>query len=38
VVLHEESERAKSWSTIFSEATMKEVIPVKTAWQLNERM
>lgn len=36
VILHNESERAKAWSQIFSDTD--EVIPVITAWQLNERM
>jgi 2,3-bisphosphoglycerate-dependent phosphoglycerate mutase len=38
VILHNESERAEAWSRIFSEGTDDEVIPVVTAWQLNERM
>jgi len=38
VILHNESERAEAWSAIFSEDTVEEVIPVVTAWQLNERM
>ncbi|KAI3505021.1 hypothetical protein L1887_26871 [Cichorium endivia] len=38
IVLHNESEQAKSWSQIFSEETKKQCIPVTTAWQLNERM
>ncbi|KAK3230829.1 hypothetical protein Dsin_002710 [Dipteronia sinensis] len=38
IVMHNESEQAKSWSQIFSEETMKQSIPVVTAWQLNERM
>lgn len=38
IVLHNESEQAKSWSQIFSEETKKQCIPVVTAWQLNERM
>uniref|UniRef100_A0A7I4DTT4 phosphoglycerate mutase (2,3-diphosphoglycerate-dependent) n=1 Tax=Physcomitrium patens TaxID=3218 RepID=A0A7I4DTT4_PHYPA len=36
VILHNESERAEAWSRIFSDTD--EVIPVVTAWQLNERM
>lgn len=36
VILHNESERAEAWSRIFSDTD--EVIPVITAWQLNERM
>eukprot|EP00271_Cylindrocystis_brebissonii_P019742 TRINITY_DN6192_c0_g1_i1.p1 TRINITY_DN6192_c0_g1~~TRINITY_DN6192_c0_g1_i1.p1 ORF type:complete len:316 (+),score=62.86 TRINITY_DN6192_c0_g1_i1:309-1256(+) len=38
VILHRESERAIAWSTIFSKDTEEEVIPVVTAWELNERM
>lgn len=38
VVIHNESEQAKAWSTIYSEDTKKQSIPVLTAWQLNERM
>ncbi|CAI5519293.1 unnamed protein product [Closterium sp. Naga37s-1] len=38
VILHEESQRAKDWSRIFSENTDEEIIPVITAWELNERM
>ncbi|GFY85805.1 phosphoglycerate mutase family protein [Actinidia rufa] len=38
IVVHNESEQAKSWSGIFSEETKKQSIPVITAWQLNERM
>ncbi|KAI4321147.1 hypothetical protein MLD38_034565 [Melastoma candidum] len=38
IVLHNESEQAKQWSKIFSEDTLKQSIPVVTAWQLNERM
>ncbi|KAK1555322.1 hypothetical protein Q3G72_024847 [Acer saccharum] len=38
IVMHNESEQAKTWSKIFSEETMKQSIPVVTAWQLNERM
>lgn len=37
-VLHNESERAIAWSTIFSEDTKVDTIPVVTAWELNERM
>ncbi|KAG6554280.1 hypothetical protein Mapa_004196 [Marchantia paleacea] len=37
-VLHNESDRATEWSTIFSEETKEETIPVITAWELNERM
>lgn len=38
IIMHNESEQAKSWSQIFSEETDKQCIPVVTAWQLNERM
>ncbi|KAF5740248.1 putative phosphoglycerate mutase [Tripterygium wilfordii] len=38
VILHNESEQARSWSQIFSEDTITQTIPVITAWQLNERM
>jgi hypothetical protein len=38
VILHNESERAKAWSRIFSTDTDDQVIPVVTAWELNERM
>ncbi|KAL5982129.1 2,3-bisphosphoglycerate-dependent phosphoglycerate mutase 1 [Asimina triloba] len=38
IILHNESEQAKTWSQIFSEDTKKQTIPVITAWQLNERM
>lgn len=37
-VLHNESDRATEWSTIFSDDTRKDTIPVITAWELNERM
>jgi len=38
VIQHSESERDKVWSKVHSEDTAEEVIPVITAWQLNERM
>ncbi|KAK6938180.1 Histidine phosphatase superfamily, clade-1 [Dillenia turbinata] len=38
IIMHNESEQAKQWSRIFSEDTIKQSIPVITAWQLNERM
>lgn len=38
VVVHNEDERAIAWSRIFSAGTAEEVMPVVTAWQLNERM
>ncbi|KAJ1406821.1 Histidine phosphatase superfamily, clade-1 [Sesbania bispinosa] len=38
VILHNESEQARTWSQIFSEDTKKQSIPVIASWQLNERM
>ncbi|KAG8632971.1 hypothetical protein MANES_18G069600v8 [Manihot esculenta] len=38
IIMHNESEQARAWSQIFSEDTMRQCIPVITAWQLNERM
>jgi 2,3-bisphosphoglycerate-dependent phosphoglycerate mutase len=38
VIMHNESEQAHRWSQIYSEETLKQSIPVITAWQLNERM
>eukprot|EP01018_Ginkgo_biloba_P038606 Gb_30237 [translate_table: standard] len=38
IIVHNESEQAKAWSTIYSEDTQRQSIPVLTAWQLNERM
>ncbi|ERM94213.1 uncharacterized protein LOC18421990 [Amborella trichopoda] len=38
IIIHNESEQAKTWSQIFSEDTKKQSIPVIAAWQLNERM
>lgn len=38
IIMHNESEQAKLWSQIYSEETIKQSIPVITAWQLNERM
>ncbi|CAN1331576.1 2,3-bisphosphoglycerate-dependent phosphoglycerate mutase 1 [Linum perenne] len=38
IVMHNENDQARSWSQVFSEDTMKQSIPVVTAWQLNERM
>ncbi|CAN0877368.1 2,3-bisphosphoglycerate-dependent phosphoglycerate mutase 1 [Linum grandiflorum] len=38
IIMHNENEQARSWSQVFSEDTMKQSIPVVTAWQLNERM
>lgn len=38
IVTHNESERATTWSQVYSERTTKQSIPVITTWQLNERM
>ncbi|KAK4747476.1 hypothetical protein SAY87_014062 [Trapa incisa] len=38
IILHDDNERARQWSQIFSEDTNKQSIPVIRAWQLNERM
>ncbi|KAL8486967.1 hypothetical protein ACS0TY_023600 [Phlomoides rotata] len=38
IIVHHESEQARTWSRIHSEDTKKQCIPVITAWQLNERM
>ncbi|GLU16220.1 hypothetical protein SLE2022_326640 [Rubroshorea leprosula] len=38
IIIHNESEQARTWSQIYSEDTMKQSIPVIAAWQLNERM
>ncbi|KAF8103549.1 hypothetical protein N665_0188s0480 [Sinapis alba] len=38
IILHDESEKAQTWSHVFSEETRKQSIPVIAAWQLNERM
>lgn len=38
IILHDESERAKTWSQIYSEETKRRSVPVVAAWQLNERM
>lgn len=38
IIMHNESEQAKTWSAIYSEETKKQSIPVIAAWQLNERM
>ncbi|CAL1390395.1 unnamed protein product [Linum trigynum] len=38
IIMHNENEQARSWSQVFSDDTMKQSIPVITAWQLNERM
>ncbi|KAL2339882.1 hypothetical protein Fmac_007822 [Flemingia macrophylla] len=38
IIMHNESEQARSWSQVASEDTKKQSIPVIAAWQLNERM
>ncbi|XP_020229901.1 uncharacterized protein LOC109810761 isoform X2 [Cajanus cajan] len=38
VIMHNESEQARSWSQVYSEDTKKQSIPVIASWQLNERM
>ncbi|XVE55463.1 hypothetical protein DITRI_Ditri03aG0160600 [Diplodiscus trichospermus] len=38
IIMHNESEQARTWSQIYSEDTLKQSIPVIAAWQLNERM
>ncbi|KAI9116947.1 hypothetical protein K1719_011946 [Acacia pycnantha] len=38
IIIHNESEQAKTWTQVCSEKTKKQSIPVITAWQLNERM
>ncbi|XP_020255667.1 uncharacterized protein LOC109832677 isoform X1 [Asparagus officinalis] len=38
IIMHNESEQAKTWSQMYSEETQNQSIPVVTAWQLNERM
>ncbi|KAF7839975.1 Phosphoglycerate mutase 1 [Senna tora] len=38
IIIHNESEQAKTWTQVFSEKTKKQSIPVITSWQLNERM
>jgi 2,3-bisphosphoglycerate-dependent phosphoglycerate mutase len=38
IILHNESEKAQTWSQVFSEETKNQSIPVIPAWQLNERM
>lgn len=38
IIIHNESEQAKTWTQVSSEKTKKQSIPVITAWQLNERM
>ncbi|XP_013651619.2 2,3-bisphosphoglycerate-dependent phosphoglycerate mutase 1 [Brassica napus] len=38
IILHNESDQAKSWSQVFSEETKDQSVPVIPAWQLNERM
>jgi len=36
--LHPNKGNLEEWSTIHSEETMQEMVPVRCAWQLNERM
>ncbi|XP_027331593.1 uncharacterized protein LOC113846985 [Abrus precatorius] len=38
IIMHDESQQARSWSQVYSEDTKKQSIPVISAWQLNERM
>ncbi|KAK1287346.1 hypothetical protein QJS10_CPB19g01456 [Acorus calamus] len=38
IIMHNESEQAKTWSQIYSEETKKQSIPVIASWRLNERM
>ncbi|KAE9603886.1 putative phosphoglycerate mutase (2,3-diphosphoglycerate-dependent) [Lupinus albus] len=38
IVMHNQSEQARTWSQVFSEDTKKQSIPVVASWQLNERM
>ncbi|GLT93837.1 hypothetical protein SLE2022_116110 [Rubroshorea leprosula] len=38
IIIHNESDQARTWSQIYSEDTIKQSIPVIAAWQLNERM
>lgn len=38
VFLHPDDEKIHAWETIYGEQAKKEVIPVHSAWQLNERM
>ncbi|KAF3591494.1 hypothetical protein DY000_02023859 [Brassica cretica] len=38
IILHNESDKAKSWSQVFSEETKDQSVPVIPAWQLNEIM
>lgn len=38
IIIHDESDQARSWSQIASEETIKQSIPVITSWRLNERM
>ncbi len=37
-ILHPNEGNLETWATIHSEETRKEMIPVRCAWQLNERM
>ncbi|GLT37231.1 hypothetical protein SLA2020_115630 [Shorea laevis] len=38
IIIHNESDQARTWSQIYSQDTIKQSIPVIAAWQLNERM
>src|SRR5262249_7698623 len=38
VFLHPEEKKIHAWETIYGEQAKKEIIPVHSAWQLNERM
>ncbi len=37
VFQHEDGSRLETWGEVYSEETKKEIIPVFTAWELNER-
>lgn len=38
VFLHPDEEKISAWEKIYGEQAKKEIIPVHSAWQLNERM
>lgn len=38
VFLHPDNSRLMDWETIYGEEAKRHIIPVQTAWQLNERM
>ncbi|XP_047341654.1 2,3-bisphosphoglycerate-dependent phosphoglycerate mutase 1 [Impatiens glandulifera] len=38
IIIHDESDQARSWSKVSSDETIKQSIPVITSWRLNERM